>query len=1030
MGSWRFSVILMAIALSCIGLWLSPRLQFNFSPSQRNKSLSISYTYPDASAEVVERRVAVYIEGGLSRIKGVDRIYSEIGLSSGSTRVDIDKDADLDHLRFEVAQFIRQLYPSLPEEVSYPSIILNDPEDKVLDPTLLSYSFSGALSRTDLFEYARDVLVPHLATVEGVYEVRLQGVQDLEWKITYDEDQLKNLGVSIYVLQQYLRSFLHGEGLSYAGDGSHLKYISIYPNSIQSLLDQKLPSDSIRGGIPLTQIIDIEASEARIQTYYRINGKNSITLNFVPKSDANHLRTAAAIHQAVGDLLPTLPATCQLNLSFDTTQYIAKELAKIRDRTVWSLAILLFFIIITYRKLSRIILLIFCLVTNLGIASIFYYLLDVQLNLYALAGVTVSFGLIIDNIIVVAHHYQHERNLSVAPALMTASMTTLVALMVIFFLPEQLQWELEDFAKVIGINLVVSLMVSLLLVPAVIDRYGGSETTAVQTTRYKRRIIQINMFYKNILMWIRRYRRLVILSLVLLFGIPVFWLPQKVEGWTLYNKTLGNDYYLEEIRPWVNKALGGTLRLFAFYVYEGSSYRSPQETKLYVNAAMPQGTTIEQMDDLIRHIEQYLDKYKNQLNTFVTRVSSGQTAHIRITFKDGINSSFPYILKNRLQSAAIDLGGVTWNIYGVGKGFSNAGGSSPPSFNVLMKGYNKEILAGYAEEFAALLLKHPRIQKVDTDANIRWWEKDQYQYEIDMNMRDLAHRDWSIESFYAMLRSYEVRDPLIGYTQDHRAIRTHNRDEDGKNLWVLQHQQERWQGKSILLGQISSISKKKLSNKIHKENQQYLRRLQFEYTGSGRFGSKYLNECLDIYIPQLPLGYSIERDKYGRYFWKQKQKKQYGLLGIVIVAIFFLSTIHFESFKSAMLIICLIPTSYIGIFLTFYWFDFPFDQGGYTSFLLLTGLVVNSLILILSDYSRNKRMHPNRRHFDMYLRAFRGKITPVALTIVSTALGLLPFTMQGSQEVFWFSLAVGTIGGLLFSLIVLIVFIPVIVSKQ
>jgi multidrug efflux pump subunit AcrB len=52
------------------------------------------------------------------------------------------------------------------------------------------------------------------------------------------------------------------------------------------------------------------------------------------------------------------------------------------------------------------------------------------------------------------------------------------------------------------------------------------------------------------------------------------------------------------------------------------------------------------------------------------------------------------------------------------------------------------------------------------------------------------------------------------------------------------------------------------------------------------------------------------------------------------------------------------------------------------------------------------------------------------LTLISTALGIIPFLMRGRQEVFWYSLARGTIGGLLFSVLVLLVIIPVFMIKS
>jgi len=65
-----------------------------------------------------------------------------------------------------------------------------------------------------------------------------------------------------------------------------------------------------------------------------------------------------------------------------------------------------------------------------------------------------------------------------------------------------------------------------------------------------------------------------------------------------------------------------------------------------------------------------------------------------------------------------------------------------------------------------------------------------------------------------------------------------------------------------------------------------------------------------------------------------------------------------------------------------------------------------------------------------YIRAFNNKIVPISLTVVSTVLGLIPFLMDGPDEVFWFAFAVGTISGLLFSLLALVFVMPVFVRLQ
>jgi multidrug efflux pump subunit AcrB len=119
----------------------------------------------------------------------------------------------------------------------------------------------------------------------------------------------------------------------------------------------------------------------------------------------------------------------------------------------------------------------------------------------------------------------------------------------------------------------------------------------------------------------------------------------------------------------------------------------------------------------------------------------------------------------------------------------------------------------------------------------------------------------------------------------------------------------------------------------------------------------------------------------------------------------------------------LIPVSFIGVFLTFYIFKFNFDQGGFASFILLSGVVVNSGLFIINDYNNLKLR--KRQSLRLYIKAYNQKIIPVLLTILSTIIGLIPFVWGGQHEVFWFAFAAGTIGGLIFSVLALIIYQPV-----
>ena len=126
----------------------------------------------------------------------------------------------------------------------------------------------------------------------------------------------------------------------------------------------------------------------------------------------------------------------------------------------------------------------------------------------------------------------------------------------------------------------------------------------------------------------------------------------------------------------------------------------------------------------------------------------------------------------------------------------------------------------------------------------------------------------------------------------------------------------------------------------------------------------------------------------------------------------------------------LIPISYIGVFLTFYWFKLNFDQGGFASFVLLCGITVNASIYILNEYNQIRQRKPLMSPYKAYLKAWNAKITPIFLTVVSTILGFIPFMLGPDKEAFWFPLAAGTIGGLVMSILGIFLYLPLFTLKK
>ncbi|MFQ5448542.1 MAG: efflux RND transporter permease subunit, partial [Saprospiraceae bacterium] len=524
-----FSTLMVFAVLTLAGYGLVPRLSVRLLPTAQAPSLTVRYGWSDASPDVIEREVTTPLEGVFGLVEGVEHVSSVSGNGEGSIRLDLDKYTNRDYLRFEVAAKIRQLYPRLPHGVSYPQIFINNPDQKADDRPILTWSLSGGAAPPELYRYASETLTPQLALTAGVQRIEVAGGNREEWVVTYDAALLRQLGFSKGDIRRALQETYGREALGTAAEGNRVFYVTLSPSpgeeegngaaALKKLAIGKAGSRIIRLG----DVAQVHWQQQKPGGYFRINGQNSVRLLIYAESGVNTLRLAGEVKSRVADLSANLPATYRLYLDDDATEFLSAELQKIKRRTLWSLGILLLFVLVVYRSWRHLAVVLLGLVSNLGLAAIFYYGLGVELHLYALAGITVSFGILIDNTIVMMHHLQKHGNRRVFPALLASTLTTLAALVIIWFLPEQWQVNLVEFAKVLAINLGVSLAVAVWLIPALMMRFGMLAVSQ-KTPGPKRRAFPlfIHHFYKKFLQVSLRYRKTAILLALLLFGTPVF----------------------------------------------------------------------------------------------------------------------------------------------------------------------------------------------------------------------------------------------------------------------------------------------------------------------------------------------------------------------------------------------------------------------------------------------------------------------------------------------------------------------------
>ena len=248
--------------------------------------------------------------------------------------------------------------------------------------------------------------------------------------------------------------------------------------------------------------------------------------------------------------------------------------------------------------------------------------------------------------------------------------------------------------------------------------------------------------------------------------------------------------------------------------------------------------------------------------------------------------------------------------------------------------------------------------------------------------------------------------------------------DNSSRIWdVMNYPVTGMNGEALRLKDVAKVIKERVDGIIYKTNQQYSVSVVYDYIGNYQLASRVLKENVKKMNKYLPLGFKAENGR-GGYFWRHDEKQQYWLLFLIMVIIYFICAILLESLLQPLAVIATIPLSFIGVFLTFALFKLRFDQGGYASMVLLSGLTVNSALYIINDYNNNRRSGRGRNRLRQYLKAYNHKIIPILLTVLSTSLGLIPFLIDGQEGGFWFSLATGAIGGLMFSILAIVIWLP------
>lgn len=475
----KIMLLLVAIlfGIGIYGMWVMPKDEF---PPFTIRQGVVVAVYPGATSEEVEQQVTRPLERYLFTYGEVNRTKTTSTSQNGMAMVLVhlnDEVNNKDEVWSKIKHGLALYKQSLPSGVL--ALVAND--DFGNTSALLIAIESKERSYRELQDYS-DRLSDRLRKIPSVANVRLYGDHKEQVSLYVDRQRLEAFGIG----QQTLMSTLQSQGLttmtgSLVNDHQQtLIHIEPTQNSEAEVANQIIYSDPISGKV--VRIRDIATVKREYDTsdsYIEQNGHPCVLLSLEMISGNNIMAYGRDVDRVLDDFRENeLPDDVTLTRIADQPKVVGDSIHDFLRDLLLSMAVIILVMMVLFPLRSAIVAAITIPLSTFISVAIMYFA-NIPLNIVTLAGLIVVLGMIVDNSIVVIDGYLEYANKGIEPkqaAVMSVNqyfmpmMLATICICAIFY-PFLLTFKgafldaLEDFPWTITINLMVSLLLAVTVIP-------------------------------------------------------------------------------------------------------------------------------------------------------------------------------------------------------------------------------------------------------------------------------------------------------------------------------------------------------------------------------------------------------------------------------------------------------------------------------------------------------------------------------------------------------------------------------------
>jgi HAE1 family hydrophobic/amphiphilic exporter-1 len=443
--------------------------------------------YEGAAPLEIENLISQPVEEAVGVVKNVRKVHSVSRTSQSDVVLEFTWGTDMDMASLEVRDKLDTV--QLPLEAKKPLLLRFNPST---DPIIrLGLSATGDVTEAKLKQlrrFADDDLKKHLEPVAGVAAVKIGGGLEDEIEVSIDQQKLARLGMDINDVNTRLKS----ENINASGgriDEGSQRFLVRTINQFKTLDEMRELLIKIDGSVPirLKDIADVRQGYKEREGIVRIDGHEAIELAIYKEGDANTVNVAKAVKQQTDKLKETLPSGTTLGMIEDQSVFIQGAL----DGVKWdallggALAILIIFFFLGDVWSTFII----SLSLPVSLIATFFFMdqLHLSLNVMSLGGLALATGMVVDDSIVVLENIARLREkgasileaavrgtAEVGMAVTASTLTTVAVFFPLVFVQGVAGQLFRDQALTITFAMLISLVVSMSLIPMLASLKGRS----------------------------------------------------------------------------------------------------------------------------------------------------------------------------------------------------------------------------------------------------------------------------------------------------------------------------------------------------------------------------------------------------------------------------------------------------------------------------------------------------------------------------------------------------------------------------